>query len=178
MRAVSGCAPTLQASGKRSGFLPKVGTDPVRLFSMRPVDPCYAKTPFSVRRFILFSLLLLTLCPRQSPLVYLLGRPSFWFSTRFCPLLHRLYHSLNLQPLPRSTALFVYVPGGPPSDVASCLWAYRLHHHAVRRGDASAETSPKVTRILGCCQRQKHATFRHHLVRVLWRSSVSAASHQ
>lgn len=46
---------------------------------MRPVDPCYAKTPFSVRRFILFSLLLLTLCP-GSPLLFIyLGDRPFGF---------------------------------------------------------------------------------------------------
>jgi hypothetical protein len=46
---------------------------------MRPGDPCYAKTPFSVRRFILFSLLLLTLCPGSLLLVIYFGDHPFGF---------------------------------------------------------------------------------------------------
>jgi hypothetical protein len=53
---------------------------------MRPMDPCYAKTPFSVRRFILFSLLLLTLCPGGVLLfIYLGNRPfGFQFASVLC----------------------------------------------------------------------------------------------
>ena len=46
---------------------------------MRPVDPCYAKTPFSVRRFVLFFLLLLTLCPGSLLLFIYLGDRPFGF---------------------------------------------------------------------------------------------------
>jgi hypothetical protein len=40
---------------------------------MRAVDPCYAKTPFSVRRFALFTLLFLILCPGSVLLFILFG---------------------------------------------------------------------------------------------------------
>jgi hypothetical protein len=46
---------------------------------MHPVDPCYAKTPFSVRRFFLFSLLFLTLCPGSLLLFIYLGDRPFGF---------------------------------------------------------------------------------------------------
>jgi hypothetical protein len=46
---------------------------------MRPVDPCFAKTPFSARRFILFFLLLLTLCPGSVVLFAYLGEYSSGF---------------------------------------------------------------------------------------------------
>jgi hypothetical protein len=46
---------------------------------MRPGDPCYAKTPFSVRRFILFSILFLTLCPGSLLLFIYFGDHTFGF---------------------------------------------------------------------------------------------------
>lgn len=46
---------------------------------MPPVDPCSAKTPFSVPRFLLFSLLLLTACPGGVLLFIFLGNRPFGF---------------------------------------------------------------------------------------------------